>query len=126
MSPVLVVHLVVVLVAIALAILVYLLARRSLAELLSRTVAVPGGVVFFTRAFLLLLIFGVVGPAVTGNPDVKPGQHFMEYVWFVAAGLADSLEFGLRARFPGKRCESCCRDSFGWGSCFRLCWVLSA
>lgn len=82
-----------VLVAIALAILVYLLARRSLGELLSRTVAVPGGVVFFTRAFLLLLIFGVIGPAVTGNPDVKSGQHFMEYVWFVAAGLADSLEY---------------------------------
>jgi hypothetical protein len=79
--------------AIALAILVYLLARRSLGELLLRTVAVPGGVVFFERAFLLLLIFGVVGQAVTGNPDVKPGEHFMEYVWAVAGGLADSLQY---------------------------------
>lgn len=93
MSPALVVHLVVVFLAIALAILVYLLARRGLGELLSRTVAVPGGVVFFTRAFLLLLIFGVIGQAVTGNPDVKPGQHFMEYVWLVAAGLGDSLGY---------------------------------
>ncbi len=93
MSPVLVVHLVVVILAIVLAILVYFLTRRGLGELLSRTVAVPGGVVFFTRAFLLLLIFGVIGQAVTGNPDVKVGQHFMEYVWFVAAGLGDSLEY---------------------------------
>ena len=94
LSPVLVVHLVVVLVAIALAILVYLLARRSLGELLSRTVAVPGGVVFFTRTFLLLLIFGVVGPAVTGNPDVKPGQHFMEYVWLSLQGVTHSRGLG--------------------------------
>jgi hypothetical protein len=93
LSPVLVVHLVVVLLAIALAILVYLLARHGLGELLSRTVAVPGGVVFFRRAFLLLLIFGVIGPAVTGNPDVKPGQHFMEYVWLVASMLGDSLQY---------------------------------
>lgn len=82
-----------VILAIALAILVYLLARRGLGELLSRTVVVPGGVVFFKRAFFLLLIFGVIGQAVTGNPDVKPGQYFMEYVWLVAAGLGDSLVY---------------------------------
>jgi hypothetical protein len=93
LSPALVVHLVVLVFAIGLAILVYVLARRGLGELLSRTVAVPGGVVFFTRAFLLLLIFGVIGQAVTGNPDVKPGQYFMEYVWLVAAGLGDSLGY---------------------------------
>ena len=93
MSPVLVVHLVVLILAVALAILVYLLARRGLGELLSRTVAVPGGVVFFRRAFLLLLIFGVVGQAVTGSPDVKPGEHFMEYVWAAAGGLGESLQY---------------------------------
>lgn len=93
MSPVLVVLLVVVALAIALAVLVYLLTRRGLGELLSRTVAVPGGVEFFARAFLLLLIFGVIAQAVTGNPDVKPGQYFMEYVWLVAAGLGESLAY---------------------------------
>lgn len=93
MSPVLVVHLVVLIFAVALAILVNLLARRGLGELLSRTVSIPGGMTFFRRAFLLLLIFGVVGQAVTGNPDVKAGEHFMEYVWAVAGGLADSLQF---------------------------------
>jgi hypothetical protein len=72
---------------------VYLLARRGLGELLSRTVSIPEGVTFFRRAFLLLLIFGVVGQAVTGNPDVKAGEHFMEYVWAVAGGLADSLQY---------------------------------
>jgi hypothetical protein len=93
LSAALVVHLVVLFLAVALAILVYLLARRGLGELLSRTVAIPGGVTFFSRAFLLLLIFGVIGQAVTGNPDVKPGEHFMEYVWAVAGGLADSLQY---------------------------------
>jgi hypothetical protein len=93
LSSVLVMHLVVLILAVALAILVYLLARRGLGELLSRTVAVPGGVVFFRRAFLLLLIFGVVGQAVTGNPDVKPGEHFMEYVWAIAGGLGESLQY---------------------------------
>jgi hypothetical protein len=93
LSPELVVHLTILILAVALAILVYLLARRGLGELLSRTVAVPGGVVFFSRAFLLLLIFGVVGQAVTASPDVKPGEHFMEYVWAVARGLGDSLQY---------------------------------
>jgi hypothetical protein len=93
LSAVLVVHLVVLILAVALAILVYLLARRGLGELLSRTVVVPGGVVFFARAFLLLLIFGVIGQAVTGNPDVKPGRHLMEYVWIVAAALEGALEY---------------------------------
>jgi len=93
LSPVLVVHIVVLTLAVVFAILVYLLARHGLGELLSRTVAIPGGVVFFRRAFLLLLIFGVVGQAVTGSPDVKPGEHFMEYVWAVAGGLGDSLQY---------------------------------
>jgi len=39
-------HFAVLILAVALAVLVYLLARRGLGELLSRTVAVPGGVVF--------------------------------------------------------------------------------
>lgn len=93
MSPSHATHLAVLILAVALAVLVYLLARRGLGELLSRTVTVPGGVVFYMRAFLLLLVFGAVGQAVTGSPDVKPGQHFMEYVWVVAGGLGDSLEY---------------------------------
>jgi len=93
LSPGLVIHLVILTLAITLALLVYLMARRSLGELLFRTVPIPGGVTFFRRAFLLLLIFGVVGQAVTGNPDVKSGEHFMEYVWTVAGGLADSLQY---------------------------------
>jgi hypothetical protein len=92
LSPVHVAHLAVLILAVAFAGLVYVLARRGLGELLSRTVAVPGGVVFYTRAFLLLLIFGVVGQAVTASLDVKQGQHFMEYVWAVAGGLGDSLQ----------------------------------
>ena len=93
MSPAHATHLAVLMFAVALAVLVYLLARRGLGELLSRTVAVPGGVVFYMRAFSLLLMFGAVGQALTRSPDVKAGQHFMEYVWVVAEALGDSLEY---------------------------------
>ena len=93
MSPVHAIHLVILILAIAFATLAYLLARHGLRELLSRTVAVPGGVDFYMRSFLLLLLLGTVGQAVAVNPDVKPGQHFMEYVWIVAAALGDSLDY---------------------------------
>jgi NADH:ubiquinone oxidoreductase subunit 6 (subunit J) len=93
LSPLHAAHLAVLILAVASAILVYLLARESLRELLSRTVKVRGGVVFYTRAFLLMLVFGVVGQAVTASPDLKGGQRFMEYVWAVAASLGDSFDY---------------------------------
>jgi hypothetical protein len=93
MSSVSLAHLVLLLLALAVAMLVFLLARRALSDLLSRTVAVPGGVVFYERAFLMLLIFGAAGSALGYNLDVKPGEHFMEYVWQVASGLGDVLGY---------------------------------
>ena len=93
MSPVHAAHLVILLLAIAFATLTYALTRRGLDELLSRTVAIPGGVSFYMRSFLLLLLFGAVGQVVAVNPDAKPGQHFMEYVWVVAAALGDSFGY---------------------------------
>jgi hypothetical protein len=79
--------------AIGFACLTYLITRRGLGDLLDRTVIIPGGVKFYMRAFLLLLLFGAVGQAVAVNPDVKPGQHFMEYVWIVAGALNDSFAY---------------------------------
>ncbi len=93
MSPVHATHLAILILAIAFATLTYALSRRGLDELLSRTVAIPGGVSFYMRAFLLLLLFGAVGQAVAVKPDVKPGQQFMEYVWGVAAALGDSFDY---------------------------------
>lgn len=79
--------------AIVIAFLTYALAEKGLNELLTRTVIVPGGVVFFRRAFLLLLIYGVVAQAISANPQLKPGARFMEYVWAVADGLQNCFEF---------------------------------
>jgi len=93
MSPTSATRLAVLILSVALAAFVYSLVRRSLGELLSRTVTVAGGVAFYQRAFLLLLIFGVLGQAVIPGQDVKPGGHFMEYVWAVATGLGDSLQY---------------------------------
>jgi hypothetical protein len=91
-------NLIVLILAVALAILVYLLARRGLGELLSQTVAVPGGVVFFRRAFLLLLIFGGVGQAATGSPDVKPHVVWAVFAWsaLIAILLAVKRRFDHR------------------------------
>ena len=86
-------HLVIVILAIAFAALTDALSQRGLGELLSRTVTIPGGVNFYMRAFLLLLLFGAVGQVVAVKPDVKPGQQFMEYVWAVASALGDSFDY---------------------------------
>lgn len=86
-------HLTVFAFGIVLALIVYLFTRRGLVELLTRTVAVPGGVTFYQRAFFLVLLFAAVGAALTANLDVKDGQHFMEYVWQIASGVGDTLGF---------------------------------
>lgn len=49
MSPVHATHLAILILAIAFATLTYALSRRGLDELLSRTVAIPGGVSFYMR-----------------------------------------------------------------------------
>jgi len=73
------------------ALLTYWLAQRGLRELLERTVAVPGGVVFYRRAFLLILVFGAIAETLGSAPDLKPGAQFMEYVWAVASGVGSAL-----------------------------------
>ena len=85
-------HLIVIVLAITFAVLTYTLVQRGLGELLTRMVDVPGGIVFFRRAFLLMLLFGVVGPAVSASFEVNPGLHFMEYVWALGNGLEGACE----------------------------------
>jgi len=77
--------------AVVCAAVIYGLGQRGLRELLERTVAVPGGVEFYRRAFLLVLIFGAVAQTLGAAPDLKAGARFMEYVWAVAGGLGSAL-----------------------------------
>lgn len=93
MSPGSAAHLVLLVLAVGIAMLAFVLARSALSELLTRTVAVPGGVVFYARAFCSLLFFGAIGAALSYNLDVKPGEHFMEYVWQIAAGFGEVLGY---------------------------------
>lgn len=97
MSSVDIAHLIVLVLAIVFATLVYALTSRGLVELLRRTVTVPGGVIFFSRAFLLIILFGALGAALSSHLDVKDGEHFMEYVWVVASGLGDTLSYTFMA-----------------------------
>lgn len=86
-------HLAVLAFSIFLAAFVYALTRHGLEELLARTVGVPGGIVFYNRAFLIVLLFGAIGSALSAHLDVKPGEHFMEYVWDVASAIGETLTY---------------------------------
>jgi NADH:ubiquinone oxidoreductase subunit 6 (subunit J) len=93
MSPDNSVRLVVVVLAVVIVFVVHALARRSLLELLSRTVSVAGGTEFYLRSFLLVLLFGAVGQAIAVNPNLKNNASFMECVWAVADGLQTSFGY---------------------------------
>lgn len=86
-------RLVILILGIVLAFVTYRLADKGLSELLARTVSVPGGVVFFRRAFLLMLIYGVVAQTVDVDPQLKANEHFIECVWAVAEGLENCFGF---------------------------------
>jgi hypothetical protein len=80
-------YIVLILLAVGIALLAYLIVQRGLSELLSRMVSVSGGTVFYRRAFLLMLLFGALGSAVSANFKAEPGMHFMERVWAIAGAL---------------------------------------
>ena len=93
MSPDTSVRLVVLVLSVVIVFLVQAAARRSLQELLSRTVSAAGGTEFYLRSFFLLLLFGAVGQAVAMSPNLKENPHFMECVWEVARGLEASFGY---------------------------------
>jgi hypothetical protein len=76
----------------ALAVALYFQLRDALHGLLQRTVRLPDGVTFYHRSFFVLLFFSALGGAVGFSFDLKPGSHFMEYVWRVGSGLSNVLE----------------------------------
>jgi hypothetical protein len=69
----------------------YLPLRDALQGLLQRTVRLPDGVTFYLRSFFVLIFFSALGGALGFTFDLKPGSHFMEYVWKVASGLSNVL-----------------------------------
>ncbi len=73
--------------------------RDALQGLLQRTVRLPDGVTFYLRSFFVLLFFSALGGALGFTFDLKPGSHFMEYVWKVASGLSNVL--GLMLLYLG-------------------------
>jgi len=75
----------------ALALGLFLLLRDALQGLLQRTVRLPDGVTFYLRSLFILLFFSALGGALGFTFDLKPGSHFMEYVWKVASGLSNVL-----------------------------------
>jgi hypothetical protein len=77
--------------SIGLAIGLLLSLREALLGLLQRTVRLPDGVAFYLRSFFVLLFFSALGGALGFSSDLKPGSHFMEYVWKVASGLSNVL-----------------------------------
>jgi hypothetical protein len=66
--------------------------KDALQGLLQRTVRLPDGVTFYLRSFFVLLFFSAMAGALGFTFDLKPGSHFMEYVWKVASGLSNILE----------------------------------
>jgi preprotein translocase subunit SecG len=73
-------------------IILFLLLRDSLRDLLRHTVKLPGAVTFYLRSFLLVLFLSALSAAVGISFDLKPGSHFMEYVWKGAEGISSTLE----------------------------------
>jgi len=76
----------------ALAVGLFFPLRSALQGLLQRTVRLPEGVTFYLRSFFVLLFFSALGGALGFTFDLKPGSHFMEYVWKVASGLSNVIE----------------------------------
>jgi len=70
----------------------YALLRPSLKHLLRQTLALPSAVSFYLRSFLLVLLLSGLSAALAISFDMKPGVHFMEYVWKEAEGLASIFE----------------------------------
>jgi hypothetical protein len=79
--------------AIAIALVVILLVRRSLRSLLDDVVKIPPGTTFYTRLLAIGLIYIALSGALGVQFDLKDDAAFMEYVWKVASGLSSTCGF---------------------------------
>ena len=78
-------------IGVGIALVTYKLLRSNLKELLNGLIDVPGGAVFYLRAFLLILLGVALNKVVTGI-HMKPDAYFMEYVWAVASDISGIFE----------------------------------
>lgn len=86
--------------AVGLAYALYALLQQSLRGLLDRVVRLPAGTSFYLRALLLLFLLVALSSVIKSQFDLKPDAHFMQYVWVIAADLAQFFEnafWGLMA-----------------------------
>jgi hypothetical protein len=77
--------------ALATALVVHLLVRKSLRDLLDTTVKLPAGTAFYTRILVIGLYLISLGAAVQTNFNLEEGSAVMEYVWKVGDGLASAF-----------------------------------
>ncbi len=84
-------------ISIAISLLVYALARKSLCGLLDEVVKLPSGTTFYMRLFLIGLVFIALSSALDTEFVLKEDAAFMEYVWRIADGL--SSVFGITCLF---------------------------
>lgn len=79
------------LISVGLVLLIYTLLGKSLRELLDRVVRVPAGSTFYMRALVVVLLCGTLTKVISGI-HLKPGDHFMEYVWAVARDVSNIFD----------------------------------
>ena len=84
-------------ISIAISLLVYALACKSLRSLLDEVVKLPSGTTFYMRLFLIGLVFIALSSALDAEFALKQDAAFMEYAWKVADGL--SSVFGITCLF---------------------------
>ena len=84
------------LIAVGIALTLYILLGRNLKELLDKAIRLPAGTAFYMRALVLILLCGSL-TKVIGGVHEKPDAHFMEYVWAVAGDISNVFDnlFGI-------------------------------
>jgi len=81
------------LISVGIVALIYKSIAPRLRELLDKVIRLPEGTAFYMRALVLALLCTVLSKVVTGI-QLKPEDHFMEYVWAVGrdiSGVFDNL-----------------------------------
>ena len=81
------------LLSLVLALAIWLAISPSLRGLLNQVLKLSDGTTFYLRTLLVGLLLGVGAGVVSTTFDLKPGSHFMEYVWRAASGLENVLQF---------------------------------
>ena len=79
------------LIAVGIALTLYILLGRNLKELLDKAIRLPAGTAFYMRALVLILVCSALSKVISGVHQ-KPEAHFMEYVWAVAGDISNVFD----------------------------------